>query len=95
VATVRSDFTNQINNSLVFPAIFRGALYLRAQTISDGMCISSATALANYAEDKGLSEDYIIPNMEEWEIYPLQAVKTGLKAIEQGLARKKISRDKL
>jgi malate dehydrogenase (oxaloacetate-decarboxylating) len=95
VATGRSDFANQVNNSLVFPAIFRGALDVRAKTISDEMCIASASALAKYAEDKGLSEDYIIPTMEEWEIYPLQAVETGLKAIEQGLARKKISRDEL
>jgi malate dehydrogenase (oxaloacetate-decarboxylating) len=95
IATGRSDFANQINNSLVFPAIFRGALDVRAKTISDEMCIASASALAKYAEDKGLSEEYIIPTMEEWEIYPLQAVETGLKAIEQGLARKKMSRDEL
>ena len=56
------------------------------------MCIASATALAKYAEDKGLTKDYIIPAMSEWEIYPLQAVETGLKAIEQGIARKKLSR---
>jgi malate dehydrogenase (oxaloacetate-decarboxylating) len=95
VATGRSDFANQVNNSLVFPAIFRGALDVRAKTISDEMCIASASALAKYAEDKGLSEDYIIPTMEEWEIYPLQAVETGLKAIEQGLARKKMNKDEI
>jgi malate dehydrogenase (oxaloacetate-decarboxylating) len=88
IATGRSDFPNQVNNSLVFPAIFRGALDVRAKT----MCIASATALAKYAEDKGLTKDYIIPAMSEWEIYPLQAVETGLKAIEQGIARKKLSR---
>ena len=95
VATGRSDFPNQVNNSLVFPAIFRGALDVRAKTITDEMCISSATELARYAEDKGLSDDYIIPSMEEWEIYPRQAVQTGLKAIEQGIARKKLSRQEL
>jgi malate dehydrogenase (oxaloacetate-decarboxylating) len=95
IATGRSDFPNQINNSLVFPAIFRGALDVRAKTISDEMCIASATALAKYAEDKGLTKDYIIPTMDEWEIYPLQAVETGMKAIEQGLARKKLSREEL
>jgi malate dehydrogenase (oxaloacetate-decarboxylating) len=92
IATGRSDFPNQVNNSLVFPAIFRGALDVRAKTITDEMCIASATALAKYAEDKGLTKDYIIPAMSEWEIYPLQAVETGLKAIEQGIARKKLSR---
>jgi malate dehydrogenase (oxaloacetate-decarboxylating) len=95
VATGRSDFPNQINNSLVFPAIFRGALDVRAKTISDEMCIASATALAKYGEDKGLTKDYILPSMDEWEIYPLQATETGLKAQEQGLARIKMSRDEL
>lgn len=92
IATGRSDFPNQVNNSLVFPAIFRGALDVRAKTITDEMCIASATALAKHAEDKGLTKDYIIPAMSEWEIYPLQAAETGLKAIEQGIARKKLSK---
>ena len=92
IATGRSGFPNQVNNSLVFPAIFRGALDVRAKTITDEMCIASATALAKHAEDKGLTKDYIIPAMSEWEIYPLQAMETGLKAIEQGVARKKLSK---
>ena len=95
IATGRSDFANQVNNSLVFPAIFRGALDVRAKTISDEMCIASATALAKYAEDKGLAKDYIIPAMDEWEIYPMQAAETGMKAQEQGLAQVKMSRDEL
>ncbi|MBN2335064.1 NADP-dependent malic enzyme [Candidatus Bathyarchaeota archaeon] len=95
IATGRSDFPNQVNNSLVFPAIFRGALDVRAKTITDEMCIASATALAKFAEDKGLTKDYIIPAMSEWEIYPMQAAETGLKAIEQGIARKKMSRAEL
>jgi len=95
VATGRSDFPNQVNNSLVFPAIFRGSLDVRARTITDEMCIASATELARYAEDKGLSDDYIIPSMQEWEIYPRQATATGLKAIEQGIARKKMSRQEI
>ncbi|MDP7207792.1 MAG: NADP-dependent malic enzyme, partial [Candidatus Bathyarchaeota archaeon] len=72
VATGRSDFPNQVNNSLVFPAIFRGALDVRAKTISDEMCIASAIELAKYAEDKGINEEYILPTMSEWEIYPRQ-----------------------
>ena len=92
VATGRSDFPNQVNNSLVFPAIFRGALDVRARTITDEMCIASAAELAGYADDRGLSEGYILPTMDEWEIYPRQATATGLKAIEQGVARRKLSR---
>jgi malate dehydrogenase (oxaloacetate-decarboxylating) len=95
MATGRSDFPNQVNNSLVFPAIFRGALDVRAKTITDEMCIASASELAKYAEDKGLNEEYILPTMEEWEIYPRQAVATGRKAIEQGIARKKLSRQEM
>ncbi|MBS7631230.1 NADP-dependent malic enzyme [Candidatus Bathyarchaeota archaeon] len=95
VATGRSDFPNQVNNSLVFPAIFRGALDVRAKTITDEMCIASASELAKHAEERGLSEEYILPSMEEWEVYPKQAVATGLKAIEQGIARKKISKAEL
>ena len=95
MVTGRSDFPNQINNSLVFPAIFRGTLDVRAKTISDEMCIASAKELAKYAEEKGLSEEYIIPAMDDWEIYPRQAVAVGLKAIEQGIARRKLSRQEL
>ena len=95
IATGRSDFPNQVNNSLVFPAIFRGALDVRAKTITDEMCIASAEALAKYAEDKGLTENYILPSMDEWEIFPLQAVETAAKAMEQGVARKKASRKEL
>lgn len=95
MVTGRSDFPNQINNSLVFPAIFRGTLDVRAKTISDEMCIAAAKELAKYAEDKGLSDEYIIPAMDDWEIYPRQAVAVGLKAIEQGIARRKLSRQEL
>ncbi|MBC7335195.1 MAG: NADP-dependent malic enzyme, partial [Clostridia bacterium] len=88
VATGRSDFPNQVNNSLGFPAIFRGALDVRAKTITDEMCIAAAQALAQYAEDKGLlGEEYLIPTMEEWEVYPREAAAVGVKAVEQGVAR--------
>ena len=87
VATGRSDFPNQVNNSLGFPGIFRGALDVRAKTITDEMCIAAAFELAKVAEDKGLREDYIIPNMDEWEVFPREAVAVGTKAIEQGVAR--------
>ena len=87
VATGRSDFPNQVNNSLGFPGIFRGALDIRARTITDEMCIAAARELAKVAEDHGLSEDYIIPNMDQWEVFPREAVAVGSKGIEQGVAR--------
>ena len=87
VATGRSDFPNQVNNSLGFPGIFRGALDVRAKTITDEMCIAAAMELAKVAEDKGIHDEYIIPNMDEWEVFPREAVAVGSKAIEQGVAR--------
>ncbi len=87
VATGRSDFPNQVNNSLGFPGIFRGALDVRASKITDEMCIVAAEETAKVAEDHGLSEDYIIPNMDQWELFPREAVAVGSKAIEQGVAR--------
>ncbi|MCS7369409.1 MAG: NADP-dependent malic enzyme [archaeon GBS-70-058] len=95
VCTGRSDFPNQVNNSLGFPAIFRGVLDVKAKTVTDEMCVAAAYALANYAERKGLREDYILPTMEEWEVYVEEAVACALKSIEQGVARVKLSRDEL
>ena len=95
VATGRSDFPNQINNSLGFPAIFRGVLDVRATTVTDDMCIAAAKALAEYAEEKGLREDYIVPLMSEWEVYPREAVACALQSIKEGVARIKPSRDEL
>jgi malate dehydrogenase (oxaloacetate-decarboxylating) len=93
VATGRSDFPNQVNNSLGFPGIFRGALDVRATTITDEMCIAAANELAKVAQDHGISEDYIIPTMDEWQVFPREAVAVGSKGIEQGVAKKKIPAD--
>ncbi|NMC66486.1 MAG: NADP-dependent malic enzyme [Acidobacteria bacterium] len=95
VATGRSDFPNQVNNSLGFPGIFRGTLDVRAKTITDEMCIAAANELAKVAEDHGINEEYIIPNMDQWEVFPREAVAVGRKAIEQGVARKDIPADEL
>jgi malate dehydrogenase (oxaloacetate-decarboxylating) len=95
VATGRSDFPNQLNNSLGFPAIFRGVLDVAAKTITDGMCIAAAEEIARGAEEKGLSEEYILPRMDEWEIFPREAAAVGMKAIEQGVARVVMTREEL
>ena len=95
VATGRSDFPNQVNNSLGFPGIFRGTLDVRAKTITDEMCLAAAQELAKVAEDNGLREDYIIPTMEEWEVFPREAVAVALKAIEQGVAQVHRTREEL
>lgn len=95
VATGRSDFPNQVNNSIGFPAIFRGTLDVRATTITDEMCIAAAYELARFAEEKGISEEHIVPTMADWEVFVREAVVVGMKAIEQGVAGKKISREEL
>jgi len=95
VATGRSDFPNQVNNSLGFPGIFRGVLDVRARTISDEMAIAAAYEIAACAAEKGLSEEYIMPTMDEWEVFPREAVATALKAQEQGLARLTKTREAL
>jgi len=87
VATGRSDFPNQVNNSLVFPGVFRGALDVRVKTITDEMIIAAAQEIANFVGDK-LSEDKILPTMEEWDFYPRVAAAVAVKAVEQGVARK-------
>ena len=95
VATGRSDFPNQINNSLGFPGIFRGVLDVRARTITDDMCIAAAKALAEFAEKKGINEEYIVPRMDEWEVYIHEAVACALESIREGVARLKLSRQEL
>lgn len=95
VATGRSDFPNQVNNSLGFPGIFRGALDVRARTITDEMCIAAAHAIADTAEDRGLSETYIVPDMDDPDIFVREAVAVGMKAIETGIARVTMSREEL
>ena len=87
IATGRSDFPNQVNNSLGFPGIFRGALDVMAKTITDEMCIAAAVELAKTAEDQGLSKDHLLPTMDDWQVFPREAVAVGQKAIEQGVAR--------
>ncbi len=95
VATGRSDFPNQVNNSVGFPGIFRGTLDVKARTITDEMCITAAYELASCAQDHGISEDYIIPTMGDWQVFIREAVAVGLKAIEQGVAREILTREEL
>jgi malate dehydrogenase (oxaloacetate-decarboxylating) len=95
VATGRSDFPNQVNNSIGFPAIFRGTLDVKAKTITDEMCIAAAEELAAFAEEKGLDEEHIVPNMGDWEAFVREAVAVGMKAIEQGVARESYTREEL
>jgi malate dehydrogenase (oxaloacetate-decarboxylating) len=87
VATGRGDFPNQLNNALVFPGLFRGALDVRARAITEAMALAAARALAGYAEQRGLSEDAILPRMDEWEVHPRLAAAVARTAQVTGLAR--------
>ena len=95
VATGRSDFPNQVNNSLGFPAIFRGVLDVRSTRITDEMCIAAAEELALIAEEKGMHAQAILPTMEDWELFPRVATAVGMKAQELGFAQLEISREDL
>jgi malate dehydrogenase (oxaloacetate-decarboxylating) len=90
VATGRSDFPNQVNNSLGFPGIFRGTLDVRARTITDEMCFAAAKALADHVGSK-LDPEHILPDMDDWEVFPREAAAVAMKAVEQDLASKPTS----
>jgi malate dehydrogenase (oxaloacetate-decarboxylating) len=95
VATGRSDFPNQVNNSLGFPGIFRGVLDVAAKTVTDEMCIAASEELARCAQEKGLAENRILPTMDDWEVFPREAAAVGMKAIEQGQAKNQLTREAL
>jgi malate dehydrogenase (oxaloacetate-decarboxylating) len=93
VGTGRGDFPNQINNSLVFPGVLRGALDVRARTISDSMAITAAHELAEFAQRRGIHEEDIVPRMDEWEVYASVAAAVAMRAQQEGLARVTLTRD--
>lgn len=73
VATGRSDFPNQINNVVVFPGIFRGALDARVSAITDEMKIAAAEALAALISEEELCEDYVVPGAFDRRVAPAVA----------------------
>jgi malate dehydrogenase (oxaloacetate-decarboxylating) len=87
VVTGRSDFPNQVNNSQVFPGIFRGALDVRAKNINDEMKIAAAEAIADFVTEKDLRPDYIIPATMNFKVPPQVAAAAARAAIETGEAR--------
>ncbi len=93
VSTGRSDYPNQINNSLIFPGLFRGVLDSKAKKIDDFTAITAAEELAKFAQEKGLKKEYIVPNMEEREIYPRIAAGVAEDSIRRGLSEMKESRE--
>ena len=88
VGTGRSDFPNQINNVLVFPGVFRGALDVRAKDINDEMKISAAHAIAELIPMEELRTDYILPAAFDPRICPAVAAAVADAARRSGVARK-------
>jgi malate dehydrogenase (oxaloacetate-decarboxylating) len=91
VATGRGDFPNQVNNSLGFPGILKGALLVKAKKITDSMAIRAAHSLADFAEKRGIDTDNIIPTMGETEVFCVEAADVAMQAIADGVARTTLS----
>lgn len=91
VATGRGDFPNQVNNSVCFPGILKGALLVRARKITDGMAIRCAHSIADFAEARGITPDNIIATMAETDVYAKEAADVAMQAIKEGVARQNIT----
>ena len=87
VATGRSDFPNQINNVLVFPGIFRGALDVRATDITEEMKLAASRVIASLITPEELNEEYIIPSPFDKRVCSVVAKEVGRVAREQGIAK--------
>ena len=91
IATGRSDYPNQVNNMLGFPAIFRGALDARASTINEEMKKAAAYAIADVVKDGDLTEDHILPNpVKDLEYIPAEAAAVAKAAMQSGVAKIKV-----
>ncbi|GAA0080207.1 NAD-dependent malic enzyme [Clostridium sporogenes] len=87
VATGRSDFPNQINNVLVFPGIFRGALDVRSKVINEEMKLAASKAIASLVQDNELNEEYIIPGAFDKRVAEVVAEEVKKVALEMGLSK--------
>ena len=92
VATGRGDFPNQVNNSVCFPGLLKGALLVRARKITDGMAIRCAHSISDFAEARGITPDDITARMDETEVFAIQAADVAEKAVQEGVARVTMTR---
>jgi malate dehydrogenase (oxaloacetate-decarboxylating) len=95
VATGRGDFPNQVNNSVCFPGILKGALLVRARKITDSMAIRCAYSIAGFSEKRGIAPDNIIATMEETDVFAHEAADVAVQAIKDGVARVQLSWDEV
>jgi len=90
MATGRSDFPNQVNNLLAFPGIFRGALDCRASSISDGMKLAAARAIAAIITDAERGNEYVVPSVFDTRVVDAVARAVAAAAVEEGVARRQL-----
>jgi len=90
IATGGSHYANQINNALVFPGIFRGALDCRARVINEEMKRAAAHAIANTIPEEDLNEEYIIPSVFNRAVVQAVAQAVAEAAYRTGVARREI-----
>jgi malate dehydrogenase (oxaloacetate-decarboxylating) len=90
VATGRSDYPNQVNNSLAFPGLFRGALDVRACVINDAMKLAAAECLASLVTEQELEEGQIIPQSMNYDVAPALAAAVAQAAMDSGVARLRV-----
>ena len=93
VATGRGDFPNQVNNSIGFPGILKGALLVRSRKITDGMAIRAAHSLADYAAKRGITTENMVPTMDEADIFPVESADVAMQAVKEGVARIQLTWD--
>jgi malate dehydrogenase (oxaloacetate-decarboxylating) len=92
VATGRSDFPNQINNSLVFPGVFRGVLDARARKVDFDIMVTAAESISGRIQEP--DEDHIVPSMDDWHLYPELASAVAYSCVTKGYARRSESKEK-
>ncbi len=95
VATGRGDFPNQVNNSLGFPGILKGALLVRARKITDAMAIAAAKTIAAFAERQGLAPDHIMPLMTDEAVFSETAAAVARQAAADGVARRALAPERV
>ena len=95
VATGRSDLKNQVNNSLAFPGIFRGALDTRATDINEEMKIAAAKAIACMVQESDLELGHIIPASMDFRVPPAVAAAVAQAAMDSGVARRKVDPERV
>ena len=88
VATGRSDFANQVNNSMCFPGLLKGCLLVDASRVTDRMAIAAAHSMAKMQQKRGLDIDHIMPTMDDVEVFPQEAADVAAQAIADGVAQR-------